>query len=120
MLTSLSGLQHVGFCEPRQSRAVLKKSHSRYTCPSLKVTLLVSFLITLSCHFCFNGLAKKAEKEKPVDEDLVDSAGLMEKLRKRRSTEGVQEPDVYDSVRGFAFFKHAFAKPGYCDHRENT
>ena len=33
----------------------------------------------------------------------------MEKLRKRRSTEGVGEPDVYDSVRGFAFFKLAFA-----------
>ena len=56
---------------------------------------------------------KKAEKEKPIDEDLrvADSTGLMEKLRKRtcRSTEGVREPDVYDSVRGFAFFKHAFA-----------
>ena len=52
---------------------------------------------------------KKAEQEKPIDEDLADSTGLMEKLRMRRSTEGVREPDVYDSVRGFAFFKHAFA-----------
>ena len=31
---------------------------------------------------------KKAENENPIDEDLVDSTGLMEKLRKRRSTEG--------------------------------
>ena len=52
---------------------------------------------------------KKAEKEKPIDEDLADSTGLMEKLRKRRSTECIRENDVYDSVRGFAFFKHAFA-----------
>ena len=52
---------------------------------------------------------KKAEKEKPIDKDLADSTGLMEKLRKRRSTEGVRKPDVYDSLRGFAFFKHAFA-----------
>ena len=72
----------------------------------------MSFLITLLCHFCFNGLAKKAENEKPIDEDLVDSTGLMEKLRKRRSTEGVRELDVYDSVGGFALFEHehAFAK----------
>ena len=28
---------------------------------------------------------KKAEKEKPIDEDLADSTGLMEKLRKRRA-----------------------------------
>ena len=52
---------------------------------------------------------KKAEKEKPIDEDLVDSTGLMGKLRKRRSSEGVRETDVHDSLRGFAFFKHAFA-----------
>ena len=52
---------------------------------------------------------KKAEKEKPIDEDLADSTGLMEKLRKRRSTEGVREPDVYGSICGFDFFKRAFA-----------
>ena len=47
---------------------------------------MVSFLITLLCHFCFNRLTKKkAEKEKPIDEDLADSTGLMEKLRKRRA-----------------------------------
>ena len=45
-------------------------------CPSFEFTLLVSFLITLLCHFCFNRLAKEAEKEKPMDEDLVDSTGL--------------------------------------------
>ena len=95
-----------------QAVGLHRQSNSRNsrTCSGFEVTLLVSFLITLLCHFCFNGLKKKkAEKEKPIDEDLADSTGLMEKLRKRRSTEGVREPDVYDSVRGFAFFKHAFA-----------
>ena len=84
------------------------QSNSRYTtCSSFEVTLLVSFLITLLCHFCFNELTKKAEKEKPNDENLVDSTGLMEKLRKRRlnTTEGARKPDVCDSLRGFA---HAF------------
>ena len=143
MLTSLTycwyWLQHVGFCEHRQSRAVLNKYHDveeessidkqsdsndrqsnsrnrrRPTCSGFEVTLLVSFLITLLCHFCFNGLTKKkkAEKEKPIDEDLADSTGLMEKLRKRRRRAGLRkvyrENDVYDSLRGFAFFKHAFA-----------
>ena len=61
--------------------------------------------------FLFQRTHKKAEKEKPIDEDLVDSAhaaGLIEKLRKRRpkATEGVREPDVYDSLRGFV---HAFS-----------
>ena len=62
--------------------------------------------------FLFQRTHKKtAEKEKPIDEDLVDSPGLslMEKLRKRTSTEGVREPGVYDSVFWFAFFKHVFA-----------
>ena len=88
-----------------------RQSNSRYTCPSFEVMLLVSFLIMLLCHLCFNGLAKQGWKEKPIDGDLVNSTGLIEKLRKRSSTpsEGVREPDVYDSVRGFAFFKHAFA-----------
>ena len=142
VLTSLSGLQHVGFCEHRQSRALFnfssrkvsdwqavrlhRQSNSKYlTYPSFEVTLLVSFLITLSCHFCFNKLAKKAENEKPIDEDLVDSTGLMEKLQKRRSTEGggggVREPDVYDSVRGFASSNMNMRSPnGCCDDRENT
>ena len=33
--------------------------------------------------FLFQRTHKNAEKEKPIDEDLVDSSGLIEKLRKR-------------------------------------
>ena len=70
----------------------------------------MSFLITLLCHFCFNGLAQKKLKKKSRSRKTSSrlyTTGLMEKkLRKRRSTEGVREHDVYDSVRGFAFFKH--------------
>ena len=80
----------------------------------------MSFLITLSVST--DSQKRKAENEQPIDEDLVDCTGLMEKLRKRRSTEGVREPDVYDSVHGFAFLSSSNMRSphGYCDHRENT
>ena len=145
MLTSLTycwyWLQHVGYCEHRQhgqSRAVLnmlKKSHrltssrglhrqsnsrNRRTCSGFEVTLLVSFLITLLCHFSFNGLTKKkAEKEKPIDEDLADSTGLMEKLRKRRA--GLRK--VYGKTTCTILFvdlRSNMRSPcGYCDDGEN-
>ena len=122
---SITGLQLVGFCEHRQSLAVLKKvsdrqavglhlqSNSRYiTCSNFRSHAFGVVSDHALVSFLFQRTHKKnADKEKPIDEYLVDPStytGLIEKLRKRRplATEGVREPDVYDSLRGFA---HSFS-----------
>ena len=71
--------------------------------------------------FLLQRIRKKAEKEKSMDKDLVDSKRLMKKLRKHRSTEGVREPEVYDSVHGLAFYSSNVRSPNvYCDDPRNT
>ena len=124
-------LQHVGFFEHRQSRAqclehVEEKSSIDKQSDSIgnqTVEIGVGLRVRFSksrfwCRFwsrsCVISVStdsqkKKSWKEKPIDEDLADSTGLMEKLRKRRA--GLR--NVYgkttcttQSVRGFAFFKH--------------
>ena len=67
---------------------------------------------------------KKVEKEKPIDEDLADSTALMEKLRKRRSKEGVREPRVPTRTILFVDLPSSNMRSpcgdAYCDDGENT
>ena len=116
----------VGFCEYRQSRAVLKNSQrltSSWTPIRVRVSKL-RFWFRFWSRSCVIPVStdsqKKSWKEKPIDEDLVDSTGLMEKLRKRRSTAGTGTQTSTNSNLLVELPSSNKRSPhGYCDDREN-
>ena len=146
VLTSLTywwyWLQHAGFCEHRQSRAVLnveeKSSTDKQSDSIGNQTVeigvgtyvfgfrshafgVVSDHALVSFLFQRTHTKKKAEKEKPIDADLADSTGLMEKLWKRRA--GLRK--VYGKTTCTILFvdlpsSNMRSPCGYCDNGENT